>query len=142
MKNVLFSMGLFAAVAMLSGCPKSTPKNVQFKFGSHFSLAPGQTIVSEDNDLSVTFDQVSGDSRCPKGVQCVWAGRADAVFTLSVEGAEEVVTLSSGSLSQGGMSQTTFKDYTVMLEAIGPEKTANNEIVQKDYRVTLKVEQQ
>jgi hypothetical protein len=44
--------------------------------GKSFSLRPGESAQTSDAALQVGFEGVTADSRCPKGVQCVWAGDA------------------------------------------------------------------
>ena len=136
-KFYLFSMLLIAA--LFSGCPDPAPKNPVFELGKAFSIMQGLTMQTADNDLNIYFDKVSGDSRCPENVECIWAGRADCLFTLTSNGDAESVTLSSGDFSQGGSGQASFKGYTITLKNIEPPKVANTEIEQKDYKATLTV---
>lgn len=55
--------------------------------GQDFDLAPGQAAVVDGGALSVTFVKVTGDSRCPTGVQCVWAGDGTVSLTASTPSA-------------------------------------------------------
>lgn len=41
------------------------------------TLAPGESTLVPGSDLTLGFDKVSGDSRCPSSVVCVWEGCAD-----------------------------------------------------------------
>lgn len=62
--------------------------------GQDFDLAPGQTAVVDGGALSVTFVKVAQDSRCPTGVQCVWAGDGAVSLTASTPSAgKDTVTL-------------------------------------------------
>jgi hypothetical protein len=54
-------------------------------------LGVGQSV--EYGGIAVRFDAVTGDSRCPSGVQCVWAGDAGIQLTLVAGGESEVVEL-------------------------------------------------
>jgi hypothetical protein len=74
-------------------------------------------------------------------VQCIWAGRADCVFTITKGAATQTVTLSSGDLGQGGAGQATFNGFTITLNNIAPAKTTAGEIAEKDYIATLTVAQ-
>jgi hypothetical protein len=53
------------------------------------TIAPGVTL---------RYDSAE-DSRCPTGVQCIWAGTVLYHFTLSSGGAREALTLSSAKPS-------------------------------------------
>ncbi len=40
--------------------------------GADVTLAPGDSVVIGQASLTMTFVGVTGDSRCPTNVQCVW----------------------------------------------------------------------
>jgi len=72
-------------------------------------------------------------------VQCIWAGRADAVLTLGRGTNTRSVTLASGDLGQGGTGEVTFERFKVKLESVEPAKEEGKPIAQKDYKVKLLV---
>lgn len=141
MKNGLFAL---IAVCVFLGCPTPKHCNISFNLNEPFTLDQGATACLIGGDFNLHFDQVSSDSRCPIGVQCVWAGRADVVLALAT-GVEtqavktQSVTLASGDMSQGGAGETTFEGYTVRLENVAPPAQEGKKIEQKDYRVKLLV---
>lgn len=47
------------------------------------TLRLGQAVVLAAEDLSVGFDSVLSDSRCPPKVQCIWAGDATVAVSLA-----------------------------------------------------------
>jgi hypothetical protein len=47
------------------------------------ALKFGQTVKFADEPISLAFTGVVEDSRCPIGVQCVWAGRCVVAMTLT-----------------------------------------------------------
>lgn len=102
MKQKIYFFSLLLIAAVFSGCPNQMPENPVFELGKAFNIAQGLTMQTADNALNIYFEKVSGDSRCPENVECIWAGRADCVFTLSSKDDSESVTLSSGDYSQGG----------------------------------------
>ncbi|MDO8366696.1 MAG: hypothetical protein Q7T20_07870 [Saprospiraceae bacterium] len=115
--------------------PPATPKA---KLDEPFTLKVGETIVLEENpERSIRFDSVSGDSRCAEGVQCIWAGRADCVFTLTNGSLTEQVTLATGDMSQGGKGESQLGTYTLKLKDVAPPKKQGPPIPQKDYKATL-----
>lgn len=75
---------------------------------------------------------VADDSRCPQGVQCVWAGTAKAKLHISNPSGnyEREVEL--------GKSFTT-ENETVEFVSLTPAPKAGQSISQDSYRVTLKV---
>lgn len=139
MRNNLFA--LFALVALLAcfGCPPSQHCDVKFGLNELFTLQQGATACLKDSDLTINFHSVSGDSRCPVGVTCIWAGRADVVLTLKLGDKEQPATLASGDMGQGGTGQVVFEGYTIKLENVEPPKKEGETIEQKDYRAKLTV---
>jgi hypothetical protein len=61
-----------------------------------FALPAGATARLENSPLTVTFLRVEEDSRCPRGVTCVWAGNARVAVEISVgDGAPETLALNT-----------------------------------------------
>lgn len=108
------------------------------KIGQGFSLGVGESIeLEEDPRFRIRFDTVSGDSRCPQGVQCIWAGRVDAGFTLMQGDSSFQVTLATGDFSQGGKSEAKFGPHTLQIKAIAPPKTQGVQIQQRGYKAMM-----
>jgi hypothetical protein len=141
MRNSLFAL---VAVFVCFGCPSPQHCDVKFAPNESFTLNHGATACLKNGDFTIQFVEVSGDSRCPTGVQCIWAGRADVVLSLAT-GVEtqavktQTVTLASGDMSQGGAGEATFEGYTVRLENVEPYPQEGKVIEQKDYQVKLVV---
>ncbi|MCB9306149.1 MAG: hypothetical protein H6565_06100 [Lewinellaceae bacterium] len=139
MKNSLFVAFAFsfavliACTARMNDCKSlSGPEET-------FTLSQRGCAMLKSDGFSVRFDSVSGDSRCPVNVQCMWAGRVDAIFTLMKDGEQKTVTLSAGDLGQGGSAVVRFRGERVHLDAVEPMTEEGKKIAQKDYRVTVSV---
>jgi hypothetical protein len=103
-----------------------------------FDLRPGEVVTVEANKLVVTFKQVSQDSRCPDGVQCVWAG--DATVHLDANpGQANAASADLHTNTQGGPAQATLNGYTVQLVALSPYPKNGQQIQPGDYVATLRV---
>lgn len=137
----MYSFALLAMSALLFGCPKKQAPNPTFEIGKIFTIMQGQTMQTADGNLKIRFEEVTGDSRCPAGVQCVWAGRVDATFTFTQGSANQTLQLSSGSLNKGGSNSATVNGFKIDLEGMEPGKKADGEIEQKNYKATLVVKQ-
>lgn len=128
------------ALFLCFGCPNPEKCDVRFQPSQPFALDQGKVACSNDDGrFSIRFDSVTADSRCPVGVQCVWAGRADLALTMSVGGTSQSVVLAIGDLGQGGAGETTFEGYTIRLESIEPPAQEGRKIEQKDYKAGLRV---
>jgi hypothetical protein len=142
MKNNLLVLIAALFLLILVACPKPRECAVHFELNKSFRLDQAATACAhDDKGLSIRFDSIRGDSRCPEGVQCIWAGRADAVLTLSQGENSQTSTLSTGDMSQGGAGETTFNGFTVKLENVEPPAKQGQKIEQKDYKVRLLVMQ-
>src|SRR4029434_7853496 len=105
------------------------------EFGRPFEIKAAELVVLQG--LQITFEGVSEDSRCPTGVQCVWAGDAAATFTLEKRPAAALqITLhTNGRFEQ----QTEYDDFIVRLQDVRPYPKEGFEIAAGDYRATLVV---
>ncbi len=129
MRACLFVCALAAGIA----CDESvtgptTPLNQEF------TLNPGQAAVIEGTGVSVRFDRVSNDSRCPADAVCVLGG--DAIVNISL--------VSSGStrayeLHTGNMQPVRHNDLTIHLVQLAPYPFSARTIPPQDYRATLRV---
>lgn len=70
MKTIFFF--LFAIFSMSCSQKKATVKKVEII---------SQQIVAKEGK-QVVIKKVSNDSRCPEGVNCIWAGEIEIVFSI------------------------------------------------------------
>ncbi|MES2317781.1 MAG: hypothetical protein V4631_09835 [Pseudomonadota bacterium] len=78
-----------AAASLLAGCaaaPSAAPVKDP-SMDTSVTLVPERTVAVGPNAL-LRYDGVA-DSRCPPGVQCVWAGELAYKFTLTNAGGKE-----------------------------------------------------
>ena len=77
----------------------------------------GETVTIDGEPLSVAYDRLLEDSRCPEDVQCVWAGNARIALTVNKAGS-----------TPGGLELNTaleprtaaYEGYVVTLVELGP----------------------
>ena len=85
--------------------------------------------------MRVEFRGVTGDSRCPADVVCVWAG--DAVVQVRVtDGAAAEYELHTGDSTRAA---ATHRQTQIRLVELQPYPFSNRTIAPGDYRVTLTV---
>lgn len=71
---------------------------------TRFVLAPGQSVELAVG-TTLSFERVVDDSRCPAGVQCIWAGEVRIALSLRMAGGTQAFELSTSSqpqVTQGG----------------------------------------
>lgn len=116
----------------------STSKNVEIN--KEFDLKISESAFIKDQNLTLTINKKTEESRCPTDVQCVWAGQVSFEMTFDNNGTKEtfVLTMKSGT---NDLAMKKVGDYTVRLVKVLPESfTSTNTPKDSDYILTLKIE--
>ena len=101
-----------------------------------FELRVGRSATVAGEGLTVSFEAVPSDSRCPTGVQCVWAGNAVVQVVLSKDGKAFGAELNTNLEP----TSVDYLNYNVELVSLAPYPTANGgAISQSQYRATFVV---
>lgn len=108
---------------------------VSAQLGQPFELRIGQQATIAGEGLTVSFQAVPEDSRCPTGVQCVWAGNARVQIVLSKDGKAAGMELNTNLDPRTG----TYLNYEIELVALNPYPTSKGPIAQSQYRATFVV---
>ena len=98
-------------------------------------LARGASQRVANTDLTVFFDTVVEDSRCPRGVNCVWAG--DAAVRVRIEEPGAPPATHTLHTNDGFQREFAHDDLRVELASLTPEPTTEGPPRPDDYRVTL-----
>lgn len=93
-----------------------TSEEAAFRIGEPASLA-GRTMILTD---------ILEDSRCPRDVTCIQAGRVRATFQIG----EDEIVLSTDN-------DTVFGDYTLRIKSAAPEKVSTSAINDASYKLTV-----
>jgi hypothetical protein len=123
-------------IVLLSGCARQTGE-INAALGEKFTLAIGQSASITGENLKVRFVEVVGDSRCPQGVECFWAGEASSQIEITYSGSTYQKVLTQPGASEP--TQTDFGDYKITFD-LQPYPKAGEEIKDKDYRLELQVD--
>ena len=101
-----------------------------------FELKLGQQVLIENERLRISFTGVAEDSRCPEGVQCVWAGNGKVMLILS----KTRKRASTMKLNTGvDPKQNTYQGYEVKLVSLNPYPKKDVKIKKREYVATLVV---
>ena len=135
-KKVLLVLTLLVmSVALFVGCSQN-PAVLTIKPGETFTIGVGQSAQIFNEGMTVTFNEVIGDSRAPEGVNAIWEGVANIGITIRYDGTDySIVLLQAGRTEQ---ATYTFIDYTLVY-SLNPYPVADKEIPSKDYRLTMTV---
>ena len=99
-------------------------------------LKPNEVKFSPDSNISIMMDSVLNDSRCPRGLLCIWAGNARVRFIFS----NNTDTTNFILNTHGGLhfrSDTLVSGYRVKLLKLNPYPDRSYSIQQKDYRAEI-----
>lgn len=133
MKKLMFT--LVIAILFLTGCFKynylqNTATNKYFNLNDTVSIQAKQTLINQTEGISITFDSVKNDSRCPIGVLCIWAGTASAVFHYTKNYNSVYFTLYTMSTFR---NDTTIDNYNIQLINLSPYPSVNKQIIPDEY---------
>lgn len=129
----LVAAALFASLSWAACSTPGTNGSALIELGKPFSLRPGESAHTADGALRVGFTGVTGDSRCPRGEQCVVAGDARLrVWLQHGKGTRQVTELHSTSGQALPMG-----DHALRLVALHPDPVSGKVIAPMDYVATL-----
>jgi hypothetical protein len=114
---------------VLTACGTSTEP----KLGENIEIRLGSAIVIPGDSTHVKFTDVTSDSRCPTGAQCVWAGEAVVQFTV---GSTQQVSLTLGADASKATVIIGMKQFTLV--ALKPHPKVNESIAKGDYIATIR----
>ena len=104
-------------------------------------LKEGENKFLEEYEMNVTFKKMTEDSRCPKDVNCIWAGVATAeVELMGLYTRPVTLKLSTMSDAKKGYTKSQeFNGYTITLVEVSPQTTAEKgfKALQGSYRIGL-----
>jgi hypothetical protein len=135
MHKLISVLLVLTAISLLIGCTGSD--TIKASLDKEFTLAIGQTASISSENLKIKFLDVTADSRCPKDVQCIWAGEVTCSFEIAANGSAKQMELTqpSGSDVDAGITTGGY-NYKFTVEPY-PEST--KKIEKEDYRVKMTV---
>ncbi|HEX9918958.1 MAG TPA: hypothetical protein VGA87_07320 [Pyrinomonadaceae bacterium] len=106
----------------------------------NFVLSVGQEASTADGKLKIKFVSVAEDSRCPKGVNCIWAGNARVVLQVGRTGGTPVkLELNTNPREATDGAGNGYGQYLIKLVEVAPYPVAEQPIRPQSYAVTLVV---
>ena len=104
----------------------------------NFVLAIGQEALTADGKLKIKFVSVPEDSRCPKGVNCIWAGNARVVLEVGNSGGK-AVKLELNTSPREGTAGGEYGQYLIKLVDVAPYPVSGQTGKPRNYTATLVV---
>lgn len=129
MKTILLTLILtllFGSAVLANGQKTDAPLQVRVGKQKKFSRSK----------VSVKFVSLVEDSRCPEGVNCVWAGNARITVQITEPGgAGETFDMNTNLGAKGA----TFAGYAVNLTSLTPTPKENVRINKNGYTATFSI---
>ncbi len=105
-------------------------------FGRAVDVRLGASVRMPGDTTTVRFTDVTGDSRCPQGAQCIWAGEGVVLFTV---GGATPVTLRT--MPARGPTTVIVSGLRFTLVALTPAPKLGQGIAKGDYVATIRFDE-
>jgi hypothetical protein len=150
MKTTLISIFL-STLWMLVACQPATSPVVTAILNNEFTLATGQSVSVKKTDLTVTFNAVLSDERCPREIECAASGPVtvslsvqqdgDVPATISLQTFTDQEGRTPGGSFEGIEDRVEIGDYLIQVVGILPYPQNLSGIKPSDYQATFMVTQ-
>ena len=95
------------------------------KVGDEFGLIFGGKVTLQGTDLTLSFKDVTEDSRCPEGAVCVWAGNARILLGVNQTAIALNTTLEP--------KQAFYSSYVIQLLGLYPYPRFDRQTKKEEY---------
>lgn len=130
LKRLSLLIPLVFILILTVGCDSTHKANLD----TEFTLSIGQSARIDNESMVIKFIDVTEDSRCPKDVQCIWAGRVSCDVEITLNGISNRIILTQPAQTADGGN--TFENYLFDVN-VSPYPETTKEIAKKDYRLSL-----
>jgi hypothetical protein len=134
MRFICLALIFTPLLLFLPGCADSTD-DIKATLNQEFALSIGQSALITGENLQIKFQEVVEDSRCPKGVTCVWQGRVSCKVEIITGGSSDYIVLTQPGLSDEPVEQA-YKDYLITFR-VKPYPEAGKTIEPVEYQLLL-----
>jgi len=97
----------------------------------------GQRALIAGENLGIRFEEVTEDSRCPRGVTCIWAGRVTCMVEITQAGSSYRMALTESGLTDE-YSRKRYEGYELAFH-VTPYPEAGEKILPDAYWLHLTV---
>ena len=119
-----------------------TAKKEQQNTSNVIYFKEGENKFLKQYETNVTFKQITEDSRCPKDVNCIWAGVATAEIELmGLYSRPVTVKLSTiNDANKNYHKSQNFNGFSISLVELSPETTSDKgfKALKGSYKIGLK----
>jgi len=125
---------VFVLVALF--CCKNDFISTPLVLNKPIELRYGEISKNADYNISIVLDSVLNDSRCPIGMECIWAGNAAVRFIYSSANSTQPFVLNTLTSFP---TDTLIEGYRIKLNTLTPYPEAGLVIKQVDYKAEIQI---
>jgi len=141
-KTLIFSLVIFT----LASCISRKDAKSDAKEPTPIYLAEGQKKSLKEFPITIKFKGISEDSRCPEGVNCIWAGIAVAEIEITEKSTKPILlNLATMDVQERGYRKSTnFNGYTISLQNVIPYPSAEHgtQGLKGSYKIAIWIKKQ
>jgi hypothetical protein len=89
----------------------------------YFRIKAGESVSIPSENMTIWFVDVTEDSRCPRGVQCIQAGQATALIRIEASDTPPSATLTTLPGSMLSEDSHMRGDYVFVMHSLRPYPT-------------------
>lgn len=101
-----------------------------------FTLGVGKQKTAKMSRLKIKFIEVTEDSRCPTGVDCIWAGNAKVKVQIIGSHRSQVFEFNTNLGPKGDV----FDGWAITIDNLTPHPHADKPVDKKLYKVKFAIE--
>lgn len=101
-----------------------------------FTLGVGKQKTAKKSRLKIKFLEVTEDSRCPIGVDCIWEGNAKVKVQITGSHRSQIFEFNTNLGPKGDI----FDGWAITIDKLTPYPQANKPIDPKLYRAKFVIE--
>lgn len=138
-KKIFIALSLLGMAALImAACANVTAAGGdKVSLGQEFTLPVGRSVTVSGENLVIDFEGVTGDSRCPLGAQCIWAGEATAELKVNHKGETSTVTLKEMG-GTAGFTEAVFNGFRINFRVL-PYPEVGNPLSAGDYELLMSI---
>lgn len=135
--GILYANFLYNYTSNQNSSDENKGNSISISPNMPFQLIINQTAIIETANISLTFLNITEDSRCPEDAVCVWPGQVKALFSMKINQQQEIFNLTLNSNET--QSQKTMAGYMVKLSKVDPYPKSDKTISTGSYVATLTI---
>ncbi len=111
-------------------------KHSKTSMNGEMTLKINEQTTDETSGITVKFVELVEDSRCPEGVNCIWAGNAKVKISVSKNGANgQTIELNTNLQPRS----VVYEGLTITLSDVTPHPKNNIKINRSEIAATLNI---